>query len=210
MNSTTIILQCQNRHPADIEFLQDWNNQRFYYLNNKRLSIEDSLAVMNKSPSGFDHGYSGSGPAQLALAICLTLYQQPVALQHYQSFKEQFIAPLPEGAFTRTLDVAAPVSPMHHHPFRVGDIVKVDKRFNHQKLKGYIYDEYQGHDKQKGVSILLSNQQDLGGFSPEEQRDHITFVEHLSPVYPYQHTAQLQHDIQEGWFDFIFDGSVLL
>lgn len=38
---------------------------------NKRLDPARSLAVCKHSPNGFEWGYGGSGPAQLALAILL-------------------------------------------------------------------------------------------------------------------------------------------
>lgn len=61
------------------------------------LEPKDSQAVRNHSPDGFSWGYSGSGPAQLALAILLD-YTEDVqqALQHYQEFKSHVIAALPQ------------------------------------------------------------------------------------------------------------------
>ncbi len=40
------------------------------------LSPKKSLKVRNHSPSGFNWGYSGSGPAQLSLAILLDLHPE--------------------------------------------------------------------------------------------------------------------------------------
>jgi len=64
------------------------------------------LDLANHSPDGFEWGYQGSGPAQLALAILADLYQVPVrerrrtwldetsiAEKFYQEFKTHFIAP---------------------------------------------------------------------------------------------------------------------
>ena len=49
----------------------------------------------NHSPSGFEWGYSGSGPAQLALSMLLDFTgNEEVALNNYQAFKSQFIASL--------------------------------------------------------------------------------------------------------------------
>ena len=57
------------------------------------LSLADSLRVRNHSPSGFNIGYCGSGPAQSALAICLHLFESRVVAEHlYQLFKETFVA----------------------------------------------------------------------------------------------------------------------
>ncbi len=52
------------------------------------------LDLINKSPTGFEWGYGGSGPAQLALAIlawhCVSDEQR--ALDHYEEFKSLVIA----------------------------------------------------------------------------------------------------------------------
>lgn len=64
-------------------------------VNDKPLPLRLDLA--NKSPTGFEWGYNGSGPAQLALAIlahhCGNNEQR--ALNHYQAFKEEVIAIIP-------------------------------------------------------------------------------------------------------------------
>jgi hypothetical protein len=55
-----------------------------------------SLAVRNHSPTGFAWSYSGSGPAQLALALLLEeTDNQRLAETHYQAFKAEVIARLP-------------------------------------------------------------------------------------------------------------------
>jgi CDGSH-type Zn-finger protein len=57
-----------------------------------------SQALRNHSPDGFEWSYSGSGPAQLALAILLDcLGDEDEALEHYQAFKNAFLAPLERG-----------------------------------------------------------------------------------------------------------------
>lgn len=48
----------------------------------------DSLQIIRHSPYGFNWGYSGSGPSQLALAI--------YALRYYQAFKKETIALWPQ------------------------------------------------------------------------------------------------------------------
>ena len=58
------------------------------------LDWQASLKVRNHSPTGVEWGYSGSGPAQLALAILLTLTDRETAEARYHAFKEQFIAPI--------------------------------------------------------------------------------------------------------------------
>lgn len=52
-----------------------------------------SLKIANHSPDGFAWGYSGSGPAQFALAILLEETGNPrLALDLYQEFKSRYIA----------------------------------------------------------------------------------------------------------------------
>lgn len=50
--------------------------------------------LMNHSPSGFEWGYGGSGPAQLALAILAHELGARKALKLYQDFKWDIIAQL--------------------------------------------------------------------------------------------------------------------
>jgi len=52
-----------------------------------------SLRLRNHSPAGFNWGYGGSGPAQLALAILLEeLEDDELALTLYQDFKFAVVA----------------------------------------------------------------------------------------------------------------------
>lgn len=48
--------------------------------------------LINHSPDGFEWGYSGSGPAQLALAILADALTGEEALGLYQRFKTDVIA----------------------------------------------------------------------------------------------------------------------
>lgn len=66
-----------------------------------QLHPDTSQKLYNHSPDGFEWGYAGSGPAQLALAILLDYLSQreilpSLALQWYQEFKRQFIATAPK------------------------------------------------------------------------------------------------------------------
>ena len=68
------------------------------------LPLNPRLDVRNHSPDGFNWGYSGSGPAQLALAI-LADFTGSVwfAESHYQEFKSDIVARVQSSRF----DVAA-------------------------------------------------------------------------------------------------------
>lgn len=65
------------------------------------------LRVLNHSPSGFEWGYSGSGPAQLALAILLNSFPEESkdwAIRLHQFFKARIVASLPRTGWTLTSD----------------------------------------------------------------------------------------------------------
>lgn len=60
------------------------------------------------SPTGFEWGYLGSGPADLALNILLRYLKRDWAAKLHQQFKEEFIAVLPRDMGTvYTLDPKA-------------------------------------------------------------------------------------------------------
>ncbi len=75
------------------------------WLNDKFLSLKDSLKVQNLSDKGFDWGNTGAGASQFALAVCLELYPPEVARQVWQQFAKEFIAPIQEDGFDVTLDL---------------------------------------------------------------------------------------------------------
>lgn len=59
----------------------------------KPITPERSQKLYNHSPDGFEYGYGGSGPSQLALAILLELTDdEAVALRFYHDFKRDCIA----------------------------------------------------------------------------------------------------------------------
>ena len=73
--------------------------------------LDPRLDLRNHSPTGFEWGYGGSGPAQLALAILADHLNVPkakegswVPFQHYQQFKFDVISKLPKDEWTITSD----------------------------------------------------------------------------------------------------------
>lgn len=65
------------------------------------LDPQPSQKLRNHSPDGFEWGYGGSGPAQLALAILLDFTgNDETALLFYQDFKSQFISSARADGFT--------------------------------------------------------------------------------------------------------------
>lgn len=60
-------------------------------------SLAPRLDLVNHSPDGFEWGYHGSGPAQLAFALALHVTQdESRARATYQRLKERVIAALPQ------------------------------------------------------------------------------------------------------------------
>lgn len=61
----------------------------------ERLAPDRSLDLVRHSPAGFDWGYTGSGPAQLACALLLDYTDDDtVAQQHYIQFRNEVVSQL--------------------------------------------------------------------------------------------------------------------
>lgn len=55
--------------------------------------LDPRFDLYQHSPDGFNWGYGGSGPAQLAIALCADVLQDDSrALRIYQTFKRIFVA----------------------------------------------------------------------------------------------------------------------
>jgi hypothetical protein len=65
-------------------------------------SLDARYDLLSASPSGFEWGYGGSGPAQLAVAILAHTYDDEFARYHYQQFKQEVVSELPEEGWTLT------------------------------------------------------------------------------------------------------------
>lgn len=75
--------------------LRKKDNTATVTVNGKPLPMR--LDLDNHSPTGFEWGYAGSGPAQLALAILAdALGDDERALRLHQKFKFVAITPLPQ------------------------------------------------------------------------------------------------------------------
>lgn len=57
------------------------------------------LGVRRHSPRGFEWGYAGSGPAQLALALCIEVAGRVRAERVYQSVKDALVAPITDDSW---------------------------------------------------------------------------------------------------------------
>ncbi|MEK6829007.1 MAG: hypothetical protein AABY15_02690 [Nanoarchaeota archaeon] len=90
----------------------------------------------------------------------------------------------------------------------VGDIVKVNASFldNEPGSIGLVYETYQDFDdsSQKGVSIILENGCNLGGFSRKEQHEYLEFVKSSNFEYEFKNVIQLDQDFRKGVFKEAF------
>ena len=62
-------------------------------LDGRRLPLAPSLRLRPHSPTGFEWGYGGSGPSQLALALLLASgIEARTAVERYQAFKTEVVS----------------------------------------------------------------------------------------------------------------------
>jgi hypothetical protein len=64
--------------------------------------LNPRLDLWNHSPSGFEWGYPGSGPAQLALALLTDCLGDEEAVEWHSDFKAAVVAGLPYKGWTLT------------------------------------------------------------------------------------------------------------
>lgn len=70
------------------------------------VALDPRLDIRNHSPTGFEWGYGGSGPAQLALALCVDALdgEEPRARRIYQHVKWTLVAHFDREDWTVTRD----------------------------------------------------------------------------------------------------------
>ena len=93
-----------NSFPEVIKIYAVWNTGAVTIDDEDLLDIDRSLTVCEHSVE-FAWGYSGSGPAQFALALLLRYIPKEHALRYYHTFKEMVIAMFPNGTFYFTLNI---------------------------------------------------------------------------------------------------------
>ena len=74
-------------------------------IGDRKLDPSRSQKIWNHSPDGFNWGYGGSGPAQLALALLLEFTDEETARKNYQNFKWEIISPLPHKNFEMPVEL---------------------------------------------------------------------------------------------------------
>ena len=65
-------------------------------------TLNPRLDLRCHSPDGFECGYGGSGPSQLALALLADSVGDEIAMDCYQQFKWKIVVNLPETGWTLT------------------------------------------------------------------------------------------------------------
>jgi hypothetical protein len=106
---------CRAKHSAKyaqkefdfmVEAIKNWNEDIICSRDENGIHTNVPRRIVNHSPSGFDWGYGGSGPADFALNILSIFIGQEAAEKYYQDFKWQFIAQLPhEGGTIKREDI---------------------------------------------------------------------------------------------------------
>lgn len=81
-----------------------WATRRIW-INGSELYPQKSQGIINHSPDGWNYGYGGSGPSQLALGILLEFTDIETAKKLYQTFKSRYIATLPQRDFEVEMDI---------------------------------------------------------------------------------------------------------
>lgn len=90
-----------------IKGILNFRGENTVWIDGVKLSPKHSQKIRNHSPTGFNWGYGGSGPAQLALAILLLYWLPDNAETFYQDFKFVCIAGLPQSDFVQEFDLRA-------------------------------------------------------------------------------------------------------
>lgn len=99
LNKEDFLMQLPDEH---ISVKGDWETREFW-VNDKKLSLEKSLRVLKGSITGFNWGFAGTGPGQLALAILLEFVDPETALLYHQLLKFKYVRTLPQSSFQGTV-----------------------------------------------------------------------------------------------------------
>lgn len=91
------------------------------YVTVNEQTLDPRYDLRNHSPDGFEWGYNGSGPSQLALAILAYEYGDAVAQAFYIQFRRHVVSKLSEAEWvltTKAIDNA------------MAEITEIDIRFD--------------------------------------------------------------------------------
>jgi hypothetical protein len=105
---------------------------REVFVGDNELKPAHSQRVFNHSPDGFNWGYGGSGPAQLALALLLIAgVPEAAAVRLHQRFKSEVIARLQQGDFS--LDYGQLESWIAQHSREIEEVTALQRRHSDRK-----------------------------------------------------------------------------
>lgn len=88
-----------------------------------------------------------------------------------------------------------------------GDLVMVTVSFlGNEPQRAFVYETYQDFDSdsENGVSLILENGTNLGGFSREEQVEYLEFIKSTRINYEFNNVIQLGNDFDKGVFKEAF------
>ena len=82
------------RKSMKIQGRQNADKSVVVYVSGVQLYPDYSQKINNLSPTGFQWGYGGAGPAQLAFALLLLFTDEISAAELFKEFNKEFIVPL--------------------------------------------------------------------------------------------------------------------
>ena len=82
--------------------------------------------------------------------------------------------------------------------FELGDMVQINVSFcNEPKgVKAIVYEEY-NLGNEEGISIITENGINIGGFSPDEQKQYLKPISKTRCNYQFENVMKLDHDFKK-------------
>lgn len=90
-------------------------------------------------------------------------------------------------------------------PLRVGDLVVLNAVVGENEIGslGIVYERFETQTGD-GVSVILRNGHDIGGFTPEEAEEYLSHAASTGLAYAYESPEKLMDDYRQGYFDAVF------
>jgi hypothetical protein len=87
---------------------------------------------------------------------------------------------------------------------QIGDVVRLSPAFH--SILAFIYHTYDDFDHRgkQGVSVITESGADLGGFSYDEQKEHMALVYSSGKQYEFRGVIWVDRDFKSGSFDSVF------
>jgi hypothetical protein len=172
-----IIRTMEQYTDAQLKELTNEMTSHRVWLNEQELNLEKSLKLSNHSLNGFNWGYGGSGPSQLALAVCLELFGEYRARVVYQDFKRELISRLPiDQDFAVEMDLTEFIK-AHQDDFVKADQQQVEEQHWQEKLMRMAEEERE-YLEQHPEETIASNHSG----NKLDQPDMVERLSQISPV----------------------------